>query len=75
MFSFIVDVDSHRRGQTSRSVFGDKTETNSDFKALMYRYSYFLDFTHRRWIIFHFTYLNNHYFDIALCEVLNGVNL
>ena len=46
MFSFIyiVDVDSHRRGQTSRSVFGDKTETNSDFKALMYRYSYFLGF-------------------------------
>ena len=26
----------------------------------MYRYSYFLDFIRRRWIILHFIYSNNH---------------
>ena len=63
----MVDVDSHRRGQTSRSVFGDKTETNSDFKALMYRYSYFLDFTH--------TYLGCTVIDLVVnIKYFKGVN-
>ena len=48
-------VDGHKRGQTSRSVVGNKIQTNSNFKAHMYHYSYFLDFIRRRWIILHFT--------------------
>ena len=55
MFSVSVDVDGYKRGKTYRSVVGNKKQTNSNFKAHMYHYSYFLDFTRRRWIIVHFT--------------------
>ena len=55
MFSVSVDVDGYKRGKTSRSVVGNKKQTNSNFKAHMYHYSYLLDFTRRRWIIVHFT--------------------
>ena len=48
MFSVFVDVDGHNRGPTSRSVVGNKIQTNSNFKAHMRHYSCFLDFIRRR---------------------------
>ena len=54
MFSVSVDVDGYQLGKTSRSVVGNKKQTDSNFKANMYHYSYLLDFTRRRWSIVHF---------------------
>ena len=48
MFSVFVDVDGHNRGPTSRSVVGNKIQTNSNLKAHMRHYSCFLDFIRRR---------------------------
>ena len=52
-------VDGHKRGQTSRSVVGNKIQTNSNFKAHLHHCSYVLDLIRRRWINFHFTLSNN----------------
>ena len=40
MWGIFVDVDGHKRGQTSRSVVGNKIQTNSNFKAHTYHNSY-----------------------------------
>ena len=55
MWGVFVDVDGHKCGQTSRSVVGNKKQTNSNFKAHIYHYSYVLDFIRLRCIIFRFT--------------------
>ena len=60
MWGVFVDVDGHKRGQTSRSVVGNKIQTNSYFKAHIYHYHYFLDFIRRLCIIFRFAYSNKH---------------
>ena len=59
MWGVFVDFDGHKRGQTSRSVVGNKIQTNSNSKAHMYHNSYVLDFIRCRWINFHFAYSNN----------------
>ena len=58
MWGFFVDVDGQKRGQTSRSIAGNKIQTNSNFKAYMYYNSYVLDFFRSRCIIFRFTCSN-----------------
>ena len=45
MWGVFVDVDGHKRGQTPRSIAGNKIQTNSNFKAHMYYNSYVLDFS------------------------------
>ena len=59
MFRVFVYVDGHKRGQTSRSVVGNKIQTNSNFKAHIHHWSYVLDLIRRRYINFHFTLSNN----------------
>ena len=46
---------------TSRSVVGNRIQTNSNFKAHMYHNRYVLDFIRSHCIILHFTYLNYHW--------------
>ena len=58
MWCVFLHVDGHKRGQTSRSVVGNKIQTNSNFKAHMYHNSYVLDFIRRQWIFFRFTSSN-----------------
>ena len=48
MWGVFVDIDSLKHGQTSRSVVRKKIQTNSNFKAHVYDYSYFLDFFRRQ---------------------------
>ena len=40
MWGVFVDVDGHKHGQTSRSVVGNKIQTNSNFIAHTYHNSY-----------------------------------
>ena len=36
MWGVFVDVDGHKRGQTSRSFVGNEIQANSNFKAHVY---------------------------------------
>ena len=66
IFSVFVDVNGHKPGQTSLSVVGNEIQTNRNFKAHMYHYSYFLDFFRRRCNIFRFAFSNKHWYDIVV---------
>ena len=37
MWGVFVDVDGHKRGQTSRSFVGSEIQANSNFKAHVYQ--------------------------------------
>ena len=49
MFSVFVDVDSNKRGPTSRPVIGTEIQKDCNFEAHVYYFSYRLGFMSNRW--------------------------